>query len=352
MKPAELTPEIIAAAMDISINELWSMASKMESHFLPTRRCSVKGKIREIDAPKRKCKARLRKLHRFFQKEFRPPTYIHGGVRGRSCFTNAESHLGKSVILTRDVENCYPSISTRMLKIELLKLGFRSATAKLLSHLMTVHGRIPQGSPISSDALNFFLSNVDRKIALNTFSRKANYGRVYDDMVISTHDPDCVEQLIQCVEDNVEGLGLKVSEKKKLQIGFQPRSRIQVVHGIVVNDAKGTRISKKIADESRRMANNYISACKRVAPHSLLSVVRKRQALMGMICHCMQARYGPEKHLRKQMKFGDRIVRTRLEQVGLTCKKGRWWIKSKKNDPVKLANKWCRIMASPASIAA
>src|SRR5947207_8883662 len=107
MKPQEVTVLDIARLTGVLVDEIWKYASTIDQEYWPTRLKWVKGKRRPIDAPKRLLKYRLRRLHTFLQQTFPPNRNVHGGARGRSCFTAASLHRGRKYVVTRDVEDCY-----------------------------------------------------------------------------------------------------------------------------------------------------------------------------------------------------------------------------------------------------
>lgn len=187
MHARKLTVDDIAKAMGLSIPQVWSLARNMDRAFWPTQRKLVRGKIREIDKPKPQTKRVLRKLHRFLQRRVGADRSAHGGARSRSCFTAARQHLGRGYVVARDVKDAYPSVLREALKHRLCRLGFRADVSLLLSLLCTVRGRLAQGSPVSSDALNLFFFDADRALSAACGSVGARYSRTYDDMVISVN---------------------------------------------------------------------------------------------------------------------------------------------------------------------
>lgn len=344
MKPRDLTIDHLSTQLGLTERNLWHLSNHSEYMFRPTRKQVARaGKEREIDPPKAWAKKILRKLHRFILREFLFPKSVHGGIRKRSCFTSATEHLGRTYVISRDISNAYPSIKTEPLRQALLRFGFRSDVARLLAGLLTVHGRIPQGAPPSSDALNFFLADADKAIMRKcAATKRARFTRIYDDFIISTNSKAAAETLGMTIEEQVAKLGLLINEKKKKKSGLQPRSRIQKVHNIAVNSPKGTKIVPDQKEQALEIAASYVHAARCVTADSFLSLVKRRERLHGWRHHTAQARIGPSKHLKRQLNTGDRLVRERLRRLGILPKNGRWWIRSKNTTPNQVVAVWVK----------
>lgn len=333
-----LRPRDIADALGVSEEVVWRLARNTSVMFNCSRKRLIRGKIRDITPPKHWAKVQLRRLHRFFQNHFPGHINAHGGVRGRSCFTGAGKHLGRNFVITRDIEKCYPSITTEALVKQFRKLGFRSDTAVLLARLSTHSGIMPQGSPISSDILNIFLYNMDQVLS-ELESKVCHFHRLYDDIVVSTDSASEVCGIETLVEQQIAQHGLQVSKSKLELNGLQSKNVRQLVHGIVVSGKPGTAISVESRQCAHIVAENYVRSARCVCPDSIGNVAKKRSKLQGYICHFGQAGFSNEPHLKKQLEHGDRLVEKVLARYNLDCKK--WYVNCKsKNQPALLARIW------------
>jgi hypothetical protein len=348
--PRNVTVGDIANAMELTERQVWALARNMERAFWSTRRKNVRGKVREIDPPKRETRRVLRRLHRFLQRKLRAHPSVHGGARSRSCFTSARSHLGRRYVVTRDIKNAYPSITQEALKQRLGRMGFRSDVALLLSRLCTVKGRLAQGSPVSSDALNLFLYDGDRALSAACGRRRANYSRTYDDMVISIDSARMAEWPGDTMRKHIENHDLSVNARKLRRNGFQPQHHEQRVHNIAVNNKRGTRIVDEQAKKGVALAESYIRGAKVVGPDSLEGLAYKRSQVTGWMHYCRQADFGPARHIRRLLDAGDRHVQRALAAVALTPHRGKWWVVcSMRNEPKRLAEAWRRFVRMHAA---
>lgn len=346
MKVAAMTVADIAAALEMSESALWRLARNMQDAFWPTRRKRVRGKVREIDAPKPVAKRILRKLHRFLQRTVRPHPCAHGGAKSRSCFTSARRHLGRRYVVTRDVRDCYPSISQSELKRRLRRMGFRSDVALLLSLLCTVRGRVAQGSPVSADALNMYLYDADRALAAACGYKGAQYSRTYDDLVISVQSPAMAEWPGDAMRKQIEKHGLSINTRKLRKNGFQARHQEQRVHNLRVNNKRGVTIVPEQSAKALALAESYLRGAKVVSADSLESLAYKRSKLAGWMYYTRQADFGPARQVRRLLEAGDRHVIHVLAKYGLSARRNKWWITTnQRNVPRCLAKSWKAILA-------
>ena len=345
VQPSSIRPEDLANALPLSVDALWGIArsihSSADAFYKPTRREQTKkGKLREIDEPKPFLKALLRREHSFIQEHLPAHKMAHGGVRGRSCFTSASTHKGRKYLIQRDIKDCYPSICTLALYRRLKRLGFRANTARLLSLLVTARGRVPQGSPTSSDALNLYLRDADQAILSLCGRLRCRASRVYDDFVISTDDPASVATVTRAIEREIAEHELQVNEAKRRRSGFLSPSKQQRVHNLEVKSRNGVGINRDQARVAIEAAESYVRTARCVSPDTLEVAARKRRKLTGYMGYCGQADYGPVKHLRRLLKQGDRLVCTRLLQAGITRKRKWWVISPSRNEPRRLERLW------------
>lgn len=341
MNPKRIKPADIAAAMKMTEPECWKFARTMDKRFQPTREDDVGGKIRQIDAPFPYTKKKLRLLHNYLQGIRCAHPIAHGGVRGRSCFTHARKHLHKKFVWTRDAKNCFPSVRTDHFLRQLKKLGVRSDTAQLLAMLCTLRGRIPQGSPVSNDALNIYLWSFDQHNAASAGRNSLNVGRFADDIVVTGNNKSVGDNFVRQMEHRLADLGIDINDKKRRQCGLQNKSAPQLVHNIRVDHPKGTAVSIAHRSATIDVANRYLEGCRRLQPASLVRLAKQRKQLTGYMYYCRQANISPAKHARRCLQAGDRIVAQTFRELGITIRRNKWWVTTtKQNEPARLARIW------------
>ncbi len=347
MRPKDIRPEDIAQAMGLSTDQVWAFARHIERCYKPRRMQWDGKKHRPIDPLHKRPKRRLRGLHSFLQRNRLHHRAAHGGVRRRSCFSSARVHVGRRYVWTRDAADCYPSISPGAMQRELRALGFCHDTAKLLTLLFTYRGGVPQGSPVSGDALNLFFWRIDQCMSSMAGSQGLRYSRVADDFVLSGKHKTMGERAVAKLERQLIDRGISVNEKKKKLIGLQTRSQQRLVHNISVSKPRGTAISRMHARDALALGDKYVSACRSLTADSIEAVAAKRLALTGWMHYCRQADFGPARAVKQRLDAGDRHVLRKLRANGLSSKKNKWWIVHHgrgRNEPRRLAAVWRKRM--------
>lgn len=341
---SRITPADVAEAMELTIDQCWSMARHLDDHFFPERPRPDGKRVRWTRGPKPEARKHLRSLHRYLATVAPPHPSVHGGARKgakRSCVSGARQHLGRRFVVTRDVENCYPSIEESTLRKRLKELGFRHDTAALLASLMTINGRLTLGSPVSTDALNLFFMPADRRVTRKAHRRGMPFERTHDDLVISADSYEEAKLAGRWLEAAITESGLRVSEKKKASHGIQPASRRQLVHNIQVNNPRGTTAVAEQVQTALGLGESYVRSAKCVSAESLEPLAKKRDRVTGWINHLDQLHYSPVRQLRRLLRHGDRHVQRKMESLNLEAQKNKWWLRSQRhNEPARLATRW------------
>lgn len=344
--PALLMPEDLATCAGISLAQLVKYANDTSLLYEKRRTKIIKGKARPIDPPTPFFRRIGRKLHRFLSRNYSLHHSVHGGAIGRSCFTAAARHVGRSYVITRDISQCYPSIHKDALLKQLLNYGFNITTAELLSDLFLRDNQVAQGSPLSTDALNFFFYSFDRTITQVCRKHGGRVTRTYDDIVISTNNPEAAEFLANSLEQEIESYGLKVNQKKRAVNGLQllGSKHLPRVHNLLLDPKKGVTIPLKQRQNAVQQAEAYLRGCKCVSPNSLEGIARRRQIVMGHVNHMRQARMSNAKHVYQMVKQGDALVHCLLVN-GRVAHKRKWWLITENgmasyNEPKKIAEAW------------
>ena len=275
MRPFDLTISDLSKVAEVSESSLWAMARNPELRMMPRRKKMVKGKVRCIESPLREFKVIARRIHRLLQHHFPANRSVHGGAQGKSCVTSAGCHLDKRMVLTRDITNCYPSISTNMMYRALVRYGFRKQVSKCLSMLMTTNDWIPHGSPLSSDAINFFFDSIDQKLTELCIRRNLSNTRTYDDFTISGNDIVRCRESGHILELLIKSSNLRINEKKKKLNGIQFCHRQQRVHNLMVNRSTGVKLPDEQRDIAVRLAEELVRGAKSASPESLYYLAKK-----------------------------------------------------------------------------
>jgi hypothetical protein len=214
---------------------------------------------------------------------------------------------------------------------------------------------MPQGSPVSGDALNLFFWKIDQGISSRAGTHSIKPSRIADDFVFSGKRVESGETLASYIESELAKLGININQRKKERGGFQDKSTDRRVHGICTSKRAGTSINREQSQFASELAESYLVSCKSVTADSFEAVAQKRRTLVGWMHYCRQAHYSPAKHIRRLLEAGDRKISKKLRSLSITPYKNKWWIANRKrNEPRCIAKVWkgrilARAAASPAT---
>lgn len=331
-----MSPEFLATA-----------ALNPETLFKPSEIRSVKGKMREIDPPTPAGRRLLKRLNRLLERVVPPHPLVHGGAKGRSCFTAARVHAKSEHLSTRDIRDCYPSINRGMMTRALEYVGFSPETATVVGSLLTPYDRVAQGSNASGSALNIFLREFDERLWAWCQEHGAIASRTYDDIVVSTQKLSLVQEAGGVVDRYVSDSGLRVSERKKKKNGTQSRSQKgerPMVHKIEVGHGGKLRIAREHRITAILLAHQYVGACRSVQPRSIRHVAKLRERLTGWIYYSSMADQSPVRELKRLRECGDRLVLGRVGKAGMTAHESKWWLNTAAHPELdRIAISWSKI---------
>jgi RNA-directed DNA polymerase len=180
------------------------------------------------------------------------PDYLTGGMPKRSIKDNAYPHLQSSVVLGLDIENCFPSISNRIIfEVWRNRLGCSDDVGRILTQLTTFQRRLPQGAPTSPILCNLALRPLAEDINRYAVKRGLVFTIYVDDITLSG-ESDAIRSSIKDLIPLVEKHGLRLN-KEKFEKAIMDSNEIQKTTGILVNK-KMTIPRKKLLEIRREIA--------------------------------------------------------------------------------------------------
>lgn len=219
-------------ALGLGRSSLREVANSIEEFYEPfdRKRRPEDKKWRHIDNPRGPLKAIQKKIQLKILRKIVLPETVVGGVKGKSIADNARFHLGKELLVTLDIRNCFPSTrSDWVFGVFRQTLGCSEEIARLLTRLTTFQHRLPQGAPTSSMILNLVLLPVHQQLADLAEEMDLGFSCYVDDVAFSGREADrAIEPAISLIMK----MGFRVHPGK---VQCFPRSRRQAVTGTVVN---------------------------------------------------------------------------------------------------------------------
>tara|TARA_R110001606_G_scaffold45770_4_gene118391 strand:- start:27978 stop:28718 length:741 start_codon:yes stop_codon:yes gene_type:complete len=187
------------------------------------------GKFRKISEPNEELKAwQLGVLKKLY--EVKPHLVNHGFVPSKSIATNAKPHVGKTNVLSLDIEKFFPNTNkTKVSKI--LKEKFPEYENVIERFLL--NGSLPQGAPTSPYIANFALDRFDEIIYEYTQLNNISYTRYADDLTFSWIGKIDLKVFLSFLNENLRESKYRFAKRKTK---LMHKSKRQIVTGIIVNE--------------------------------------------------------------------------------------------------------------------
>lgn len=207
---------------------------------------SQKGKDRKVCEPKYHLKKIQKRINSRIFEHVVFPGYLHGGIRDleapRDHVNNSRIHAGSSVLISIDIRNFYDNIR-RDSVLDVFKgfFKFPDEVATILTDLVTLRGRVPQGACTSSYIANLVFHNSEYSLVNYFRSRGIGYSRLLDDVTLSSCSAlsqGVIEGAITKVSGMFKKHGLRMHpHKKKIEHSSDSRSEYKVTgvwvsHGV------------------------------------------------------------------------------------------------------------------------
>jgi RNA-directed DNA polymerase len=300
MRPI-LSVRNLARRLKTSVKRLREIALEidggMQAHYTFWSEVNEKtGKIRHYRVPKPELKALQRRIKAAVLDPLGESESAHGGIRGRSPYTNALQHVGQPCVVTMDVKSFFPHVRHYVIyRLFRHELGFGREVASLLTRLTTLHAELPQGAPTSSGAANLLLAQaVDAPVSMAALAIGAVNTRFVDDFAFSGAAP---RQLINVSARALSRRRLpvwrrthKYQSTPKLKI--MSCDRPQQVTGLNVNSRGGPSVPRGYRD-GVRAAIHQLTAIPEGAER-----VEAGQSILGKIRYIEHTNPGAAKRLR------------------------------------------------------
>lgn len=210
------------------------------------------GGERKISAPLPRLKALQRSILDRILGQVPIHEAAHGFVPGRSVYTNAIPHVGKTIVVNMDLKDFFPTLTFKRVKGCFVHLGYSPKIATMLALLCTEANTIeaemdgqkwfvaqgerflPQGAPTSPCLTNIVCRRMDYRLEGLAKSLGCTYTRYADDVTFSSDDASLnVGKLLFMARKIVEAEGFVVHPKKTSIMRDGMRKEVT---GVVVNE--------------------------------------------------------------------------------------------------------------------
>lgn len=229
----------MAFHLGIRTKTLWWLVISRDKQYDVFKIPKSNGKsFRNIQSPKPKMKYVQKSILVNVLERLPLGTQVGAYVPGRSCMDTAKQHVGKESIISLDLKDFFPSITTAMIRNYFKRQGYGHRVSSLLASLMTYKNFVPQGAPTSGYIANLVAQeNLDKPLMheLAKIDPGFVYTRYSDDIDISHNEfqtPERISEIMKMVNKVVKNAGLRLKAEKTHVDHYY---RKQKVLGMVVN---------------------------------------------------------------------------------------------------------------------
>ena len=293
MKPL-LSERYLAHRLSMRLPAVRKLANDASDHYHQWEDKDDKtGKVRIYKVPLGELKDIQRRILRRILNEYALPSVAHGGVKGKSPMTNAALHCGKSLVVTQDIRNFFPSVSHKQVA-KMFRREFQCGrdVVWLLTRLTTIDGQLPQGAPTSTAIANILLASaVDKSAQTMAREREVAVTRFVDDFAYSGAN---ARSLINNTARANSRVGLRTWRRKR-KLRIMPAWDRQEVTGLTVNASTGPSVPKEKRDRVRSAIHQL--------GHCSVEMERKAiQSIRGRLNHVTRYNSGSGARLARQLE--------------------------------------------------
>lgn len=237
-------------------------------HEIPKRNPRRDGDVRTAWEPREEAVARAHKVVARRLDAFArqldigyPHPAVHGYVRGGSTRSNAKPHCGARLLVRADIEDFFPTITSRQIAKSLRALGMKVIPARALARFVTVNRSLPLGLPESPVLSNLVCLSLDRALQEFADEKGLRYTRYADDMAFSGYSNVPSKEDLRPI---LQRHGFRLADRK---FRFSKRGQAHFVTGLSISEGDYPHAPR----EMKRRLRQELHFCERFGlyAHSL-----------------------------------------------------------------------------------
>jgi|SRR5690554_3773219 len=292
---------VLAKALGVHPKILRDIASKVDDSYTHFQ-VNGSSKPRLVSEPKYELKKLQKRInYRIFEKvEF--PNYLQGGITGRDYVGNASSHARAEHLVNLDIKNFYTNIRhSSVHSIFKYFFKFPDEVCDLLSKIVTLNDRVPQGACTSSYIANLVFFNNEYHIVSELESRGIKYSRLLDDITLSSNttiSPKDLDHSIKLIAGMCHKHSLKFNNSKKRIETRDLLNAEYTVTGLWVGHG-----TPKLRKNERRFIRQLVYICEKEYEKSPYSEQYNKlwNRTSGKVAKLQRLRHSQAKQLRRRL---------------------------------------------------
>lgn len=330
----------LGLALGVVPKLLTDLIKDIPSNYTPFNIKSKSGKERDVFEPKYNLKVIQKRINKQILSRVNFPLYLQGGLKDednkRDYLSNATFHANSETLISLDIKDFYNSISEHQVE-HIFKHFFKFPpdVSEVLTKLVTLEGRVPQGACTSSYIANLVFHDKEYLVVSKLRRKKISYSRLLDDVTLSSQkkiqDKD-IENSITMVVDMFKSKSLRINNKKKRIEHKAFRNHDYTVTGLWVGHGV-----PKLRKAERRYIRQMVYECEKYYKkdktdeqyHKLWNSTSGKVAKMSHLGHAQSEDYRKrlslilpelsenniEKLITQVKKFVDKIIKGKYKDI-------------------------------------
>jgi len=230
--PAIHTIEDFSILTHISKFTIYQLSLNADKNYKTYEIKKKSGKIRTISQPSRRLKGLQSWILVEILNKVNVSSSCKGFERNSSTLDNALPHKGSNTILSLDLKDFFPSITSRQVFNTFKTLGYNNRISTILTNICTYNKNLPQGSPCSPKLANLVTWRLDLRIQGYVGRRGINYTRYADDLSFSGLSPVKVVKILPMIKHIIRSENFEINNSKTRIAGS---ARAKIVTGLVIS---------------------------------------------------------------------------------------------------------------------
>jgi retron-type reverse transcriptase len=216
----------------ISKYSIYQLSINSHKYYKTYNVTKKSGKERTISQPSRKLKGLQSWVLVNILNKVNVSSSCKGFEKNSSILDNALPHKGSNTILSLDLKDFFPSITSKQVYNVFKSLGYNSKIGTILTNICTFNKALPQGSPCSPKLANLVTWRLDLRIQGYVGKRGLNYTRYADDLTFSGLSPAKVVKILPMVKHIINNENFEINNSKTRIAGS---ARAKTVTGLVIS---------------------------------------------------------------------------------------------------------------------
>lgn len=214
--------DTLAKTLGIRPQLMLDISEKVSDSYTEFQIDTKNGKTRTVYDPKYELKKLQKRINSRIFELVEYPVYLQGGIKDelnkRDYVNNALIHKGASTLVSVDIRSYFDNIRPNYVN-DIFKYFFKfpDDVTSVLTKLVTLGNKVPQGACTSTYVANLLFFNSEYQVVSSLRNKNISYSRLLDDVTISS-DKTLTDEDISLHIISIAGMfrkyGLRLNKNK------------------------------------------------------------------------------------------------------------------------------------------